>query len=67
VNGDLGNLQVNQYWLRDKDRYKAEVELTAFGAIDFGNTTFNHPFHIQDTRLLLKEVGKEFGGKNLYR
>ena len=77
MKGDLGNLRVNQFWLRAKDRYKTEYELTKFGAIDFGNTCFNHALQIEDTLfiylfvclfiyLFLKEVGKEFGGNNLY-
>jgi len=49
VNGELGNLQVNQLWLREKDRYKTEDELTAFGAIYFRNTGFIQPLQIQHT------------------
>ena len=49
MKGDLGNLRVNQFWLRAKDRYKTEYELTKFGAIDFGNTSFTHALQIEDT------------------
>ena len=48
MNGDLGNLRVNQFWLRVTE----EDELMAFGAIDFGNTSFNHALQIQDTLLI---------------
>lgn len=32
-----------------KDRYKPDDEVAAFGAIDFGNTSFSHAVQIQDT------------------
>jgi len=34
--------------LATKDRYKTDEELTTFGAIDFGNMSFNHAVQIQD-------------------
>jgi len=30
VNSDSGNLLMNQFWLRAKDRYKTKDELTLF-------------------------------------
>ena len=36
--------------MASKDRYnKTDDKLTAFGAIDFGNSTFNHAIQIRDT------------------
>ena len=35
--------------LATKDRYKTDHEFTAFEAIDFENTNFNHTEQIQDT------------------
>ena len=31
-----------------KHRFKSDDELTAYGAIDFGNTSFNHAVQIQE-------------------
>ena len=42
----LESLELQTIWLRDRYKYN---ELTMFGAIDFGNRSFNDAVQIQDT------------------